>query len=102
MAKYRKKPREDGVVVEAFQWFGDQRQTDDPEWIVDAIRNTSVWFVNAGKEDECVLVIDTLEGQMEAKPGDWIIRCVDGELYPCTLDVFEKTYEQVDDEEGGE
>lgn len=41
--------------------------------------------------------IQTLEGEMTAKPGDWIIRGVNGELYPCKPDVFEKTYEPVDD-----
>ena len=41
--------------------------------------------------------IETLEGRMEAKPGDWIIRGVKGELYPCKPDIFEATYEAVDD-----
>jgi hypothetical protein len=40
----------------------------------------------------CIL-IDTLEGQMKANPGDWIIRGVKGEFYPCKPDIFEATYE---------
>lgn len=40
--------------------------------------------------------IETLEGVMEARPGDWIIKGVNGELYPCKPDVFEKTYEFVE------
>ena len=39
--------------------------------------------------------IQTLEGVMKANPGDWIIRGVKGELYPCKPDVFEATYEEV-------
>lgn len=39
------------------------------------------------------LVIRTLEGDMHANPGDWIIRGVAGELYPCRQDIFEQTYE---------
>lgn len=39
------------------------------------------------------LLIATLEGVMQAKPGDWIIRGVQGEFYPCKPDIFEATYE---------
>lgn len=42
--------------------------------------------------------ITTLEGRMEAKPGDWIIRGVQGEFYPCKPSVFQKTYEAVEDQ----
>lgn len=41
------------------------------------------------------LVIKTLEGDMKASPGDWIITGVNGEQYPCKPDVFEKTYRKV-------
>lgn len=41
--------------------------------------------------------IETLEGVMHAEPGDWIITGVNGERYPCKPDIFEKTYEQVQD-----
>lgn len=41
------------------------------------------------------LVIETLEGAMEAKPGDWIIRGVGGELYPCKPSIFAATYDPV-------
>lgn len=40
------------------------------------------------------MIIDTLEGQMKANIGDWIIKGVNGELYPCKPDIFEKTYEK--------
>ena len=42
------------------------------------------------------MIIDTLEGPLRAAPGDWIITGVRGECYPCKPDVFEKTYELVD------
>lgn len=42
--------------------------------------------------------IETLEGVMKADKGDWIIRGVKGELYPCKPDVFEMTYEKVEDD----
>ena len=41
------------------------------------------------------LIIHTLEGDMKASPGDWIITGVNGEQYPCKPDIFEKTYEPV-------
>jgi len=42
------------------------------------------------------VVIQTLEGPLTAKPGDWIITGVNGEQYPCKPDVFEKTYEPIE------
>jgi len=88
MAYYRKKP----VVIEAFKWTGDQHQTDDPEWIVKAIKDKKVWFNNQGTE-QCNMEIDTLEGNHIADRGDYIIKGVKGELYPCKPDIFEMTYE---------
>jgi len=43
------------------------------------------------------LIVETLEGPLKASPGDWIITGIRGEQYPCKPDVFEKTYEPVDD-----
>lgn len=83
MGLYRKKP----VVIEAFQWTGDADQIDDPVWIVEAIKTGKV-IIGQG-----ILQIETLEGVMEAKPGDWIIKGVQGEIYPCKPDIFEATYE---------
>jgi len=89
--KYRKKP----VVIEAFQWTGDQYQTEDPEWIVKAIIDGTVWFNNQGTEP-CNMEIKTLEGNHIANRGDWIIKGVKGEFYPCKPDIFEATYEPVE------
>jgi len=90
MGKYRKKP----VVVEAFRWTGGPDQTEDPEWIIEAIKDGKVSFDRAVAEG-LTMKIDTLEGVMTAVPGDYIIRGVAGEIYPCKPDIFEQTYEPV-------
>lgn len=46
-------------------------------------------------EDFATIDIDTLEGTMETRQGDWIIKGVKGEFYPCKPDIFEATYEPV-------
>ena len=45
----------------------------------------------------CHMVIRTLEGDMRAEPGDWIITGVKGEQYPCKPDIFAATYEEVEE-----
>ena len=97
MGQYRKKP----VVIEAFKWTGHEDQAEDPVWIVEAIKDGRVRFKNACTS-YVSLLISTLEGTMEAKQGDWIIRGLKGELYPCKSDIFEASYELVEDEECGE
>lgn len=88
MALYRKKP----VVIEAFQWTGRHDQIEDPEWLVEAIKNGTVFF---GVRDDggCDMIIETLEGAMRATAGDFVIKGVKGELYPCKPDIFDATYE---------
>jgi hypothetical protein len=90
--KFRKKP----VVIEAMQWTGSIRQHDDiAHWIMD----NSELQIDAGVEgDGWHLFINTLEGRMDASPGDWIIRGVQGEFYPCKPDIFEQTYERENDD----
>ena len=87
MARYRKKP----VVIEAFQWTGDVHQSEDPEWIVDAMKQKVATIHQGGTEHVCML-IRTPEGTKTANRGDWIIKDVNGEIYPCKPDIFEKTY----------
>ena len=87
MGMYRKKP----VVIEAFKWTGDENQTEDPEWIINAIRASKVRI----DYNPLSMKIVTLEGIMTATPGDFIIKGVQGEFYPCKPDIFEKTYELV-------
>ena len=43
-------------------------------------------------------VVDTLEGRMQGKAGDWLITGIDGEMYPCDADIFSRTYELVEPE----
>ena len=93
MKKYRKKP----VIVEAFKWCGDNTQTEDPEWINTAIATGSVYFTSEGT-CYCQMKIKTLEGVMTAELGDYIIKGIKGELYPCKSDIFEQTYEEVTNE----
>ena len=86
MPKYRKKP----VVIEAFR-LG----YDNPErWWVEAIANDKVrpFMMRPG---EAEAEIETLEGLHVARHGDWIIRGVAGELYPCKHEIFLRTYELV-------
>lgn len=83
---YRKKP----VEVEAVRLLGDATGDNGlavAEWCGGEVRGTY---------QEPVVLINTLEGVMRADPGDWIIRGVKGEFYPCKPDVFETTYESVD------
>lgn len=87
--KYRKKP----VVVEAFKWTGGIKQSEDPEWIVEEIKKGNVWFDRPFTEPT-TMKIKTLEGVMTAQIGDYIIQGVNGEIYPCKPDIFEKTYEE--------
>ena len=81
--KFRKKP----VEIEAWQWDGKSPVHERPQWLRDA--NV------LGDLLKGVLLIDTLEGTMKAQPGDWIIKGVKGEIYPCKPDIFETTYEPV-------
>lgn len=90
MSYWRKKP----VVIEAFRWTGGPDQTEDPEWIVEAIKAGTVRFQDSGTPNVAML-IDTLEGTHRADQGDWIIKGVKGELYPCKPDIFVATYDAV-------
>jgi hypothetical protein len=86
MAKFRKKP----VVIEAWQVTPDDGQTRQlpPIWLVNALVSGGATALTGGG-----VAIQTLEGTMRADVGDWIIRGVKGELYPCKPDIFEATYE---------
>ncbi len=89
MPKYRKKP----VVVEALRWAGDIN--DWPEmW--DFINAPDTDIERYGCDPQGRIKIETLEGVMTASPGDWVIRGVKGEIYPCKPDIFEATYDPVE------
>lgn len=78
--KYRKKP----VTIEAIQWLGTNLLEID-DFVGGSIANKGI-----------TLVIHTLEGDMEASIGDYIIKGVKGEFYPCKPDIFLATYEEVE------
>jgi len=84
MSKYRKKP----VIIDAIQWNGNNFN-DICGMMNDESRRISI---NRGTPE---ITIGTLEGNMKAKIGDWIIKGVNGEMYPCKDDIFQKTYEVV-------
>jgi hypothetical protein len=84
-AKFRKKP----VVIEAVRFDGTNAQAV-AEWVGE---EQDGWTYG----DRCdYYEIETLEGTMTASPGDWIIRGVQGEFYPCKPDIFADTYEAVE------
>lgn len=85
---YRKIPK----CIEAFKWNGDKEQDEVPKWIIDAIEKGLVWFNNEGTE-YVNMEIKTLEGNHIARRGDFIIKGIKGEIYPCKPDIFELTYE---------
>lgn len=97
MPKFRKKP----VVIEAMQWLptdetGGYNNADRVrDWMNMADPRVNWTTENYGAK--CTILIKTLEGTMEAKPGDWIIKGVQGEFYPCKPDIFEATYESYEE-----
>ena len=90
---YRKRP----VVIEAIQWTGENWDKV-LEFIPDV--GSKYWLksgaVGGTAELNQPIIIKTLEGNMTADVGDWIICGVVGEYYPVKPDVFEKTYERVE------
>ena len=88
--KYRKKP----VIIEAIQFEDNSDRIIEIHEFMggDTIR------VNYEDKDNPYLKIETLEGIMKASVGDYIIKGVNGEFYPCKPDIFEKTYVRVIDE----
>ena len=99
MAKYRKKP----VVVEAMKWDGkchremyDFLEHPPEEAMKHSIDSIGKNFYMDFNKVEGGLIIRTLEGEHLASIGDFIIKGVKGEFYPCKPDIFKKTYEEVE------
>lgn len=80
--KFRKKP----VVIEAMRWTGEN--TPEIKLFCPAIME----ILDIPRR----LMIPTMEGQMHAAAGDWIIKGVKGEFYPCKPDIFAATYERAE------
>lgn len=84
--KYRKKP----VEIVAVQYIGN-----NIEEIEDFVGNQLLRYNNTQEEDDYSLGILTLEGIMKASVGDYIIRGVRNEFYPCKPEIFRITYDEV-------
>ena len=82
--KYRKKP----VVIEAMQWTNNNLDE-----VLEFAYERSI-VVNGE------LFLETLEGRMKANVGDFLIKGIKGEVYPCKPDIFEQTYEPIAESEG--
>ena len=105
MSMFRKKP----VVIEAVHWDGTETCLN--EIALPFLLNSHEDFTHLPKapDDPHVhqgigytpssgeLFIPTLEGTMTASPGDWIIKGIKSEFYPCKPDIFEATYERVEE-----
>lgn len=95
MPKFRKKP----VEIEAVQWTGANLRevltfTGKHDRFNEWFEDFKDYQKHVSKSGD-IFKIFTLEGVMEASPGDWIIRGVQGEHYPCKPDIFEATYDPV-------
>ena len=84
--QYRKKP----VVIEAMRWLPAEKMN-----IVAMCRFVPQFGMGSEPTNEMTMSIKTLEGIMVANPGDWVIKGVAGEFYPCKPDIFEASYEYV-------
>lgn len=89
--KATKKP----VTIECFLYDGDLKNSDGQfyvcAWAVEAFQSGVIYFKDQGE-----MYIKTLEGDHHVSVGDYVIRGVNGELYPCKPDIFGKTYDIVD------
>lgn len=84
MPKFVKKP----VEIEARQYYGNANAAEELINWIESEGGKAYW-------DKAHIVIETLEGKMEARADDWIIKGVKGEFYPCKPDIFEETYESL-------
>lgn len=88
MAKFCKKP----VVIEAVQWSGSNWHE-----ILDFVVSQGGAIHTVQEDHEFVVKVKTLEGEMTGRPTDWIIRGIAGEFYPCRDEIFQETYEEVEE-----
>lgn len=93
--KYRKKP----IIVEVFkykgEWKSNYEQLTIPEWVLEAFKIGTLYYVYDDFCGEPELYLITLEGTHRIRNGDYIVKGVNGELYNCRADIFESTYEEV-------
>ena len=91
MPLFRKKP----VVIEAMQ-FTEESTSELDTWLSNLTPRVAFGFQGDIQGRTTAVIISTLEGQMRGDVGDWIIRGVRGEVYPCKSDIFAATYEPVE------
>jgi hypothetical protein len=89
VAKYRKKP----VVIEAIQYLGEENISKLHDWFEESSSSRELIY----NPDDNEYYIKTLEGNMKVNKGDYIIKGVKGEYYPCKPDIFKQTYEKVEE-----
>ena len=87
---YRKKP----VEIEAWKFTREALKSDD-SWV--RLYRNELHLISQYGGEVLYIEIDTLEGTMRANLGDFIIKGVQGEFYPCKPDIFEQTYEKVEE-----
>ena len=90
LRKFRKKP----VVIEAILFDG-KNINEVLTWVGNSAERELIGHQKFGNVHSGNLIIHTLEGNHTANIGDWIIKGIKGEFYPCKPDIFEQTYEEV-------
>jgi len=91
MPKFRKKP----VIIEAMQFDGTAPSAAEVTKFAGGLATMKRIRDEFGDARDYDLVIPTLEGDLTASPGDWIIKGIRGEYYPCKPDIFQATYDLV-------
>lgn len=92
---YHKKP----IIIEAFIYEGNSFNCYDeddyiiPEWAINAYKNGIISFKYT--ENELKAIIKTFKGNMVVNVGDYIVKDINGELYSCKPDIFEKIYQPI-------
>lgn len=97
MFKYRKKP----VVIEAFQYFDKMGENTAfiPRWFIDATIKGVIYCVGT---ETFIKTLESSGNTHKLTDGDWVIKGVKDELYACKPDIFELTYERVDETTDGQ
>ena len=96
--QYRKKP----IVIEAYCWLFDKSENPRPTWLDDALHKwPDIGGINFEPDhpDGPRITIATLEGVTVARPGDYIIRGIEDELYPCKPNIFKAIYDKLEEGE---
>lgn len=93
MSKYKKKPVEiEAILVTELLECFKHKWNELPDWVKNAYEDTTINTIT----DE-YFIIKTLEGDIKATKEDYLIKGVEGELYPCKIEIFNKTYIKVEE-----